>query len=175
MVIFRQLDKNIFFKIEIKNFLSNFLRQIFFLAIKTIDYQKKTAVKNNRRCGIEKSYFCFLTQISLQSPIDRVKCVRKFFFFFLMLKTHFRTFLAEKIFFSKNILEKISIFVTQVIFAIFSVSANSNQCPKARNHHFFIKLCQNTKFSMGFKKKNIRNQNLKIDFFYLAIFSDSAI
>ena len=127
-----------------------------------------------RRWSLEKSYFCFLMQNYTINPIDRVKCVRKFFFFFLMLKTLFRTFLAEKKFFSKNILEKISIFVTSVIFAIFSVSANSNQCQKVRNHHFFIRLCQNTKFSMGFKKKNIRNQNLKIDFFYLAIFSDSA-
>ena len=82
-------------------------------------------------------------------------------------------FSIKKNFFEKY-LEKVSIFVTQVIFAIFSVFAISNQCPKARNHHFFIKLCQNTNFSIGFKKINIRNQNLKIDFFYLTIFSDSA-
>ena len=75
MVIFRQLDKNTIFLIEIKNFQRNFLKKIFFLVIKTIDYQKKQLWKIIGVVALKKANFAFLTNNKYH-----------FFIFFIYLK-----------------------------------------------------------------------------------------
>ena len=37
---------------------------------------------------------------------------------------------------------------------------------KCENALLLIKICQTTNFALGFKKKNIKSQNTKVDFFY---------